>query len=430
MAKRIIKYSLWIVILIILIFPVIQNQTSLLPDRYLQGSEAYSEKPAFTWTSWFNGSYQPTYDKFIEDHIGSRSHFVRLNNQLNFSLFKKTYVRDIVVMKDGVIAEKEYIDSYYGTNFIGKQKAIIESLKIKYIQDTLKKRGVIFIPVFAPGKATYYSDKIPDWYMKRNTKSLSNYEYYTKVLDSLNIKYIDFNSYFLSCKDTTRHILFPRYGIHWSDYGVGLVLDSLQNYFSEELQRDDLVVLTRNGITKSTKPRNDDNDIEKGLNLLFDLKSDSLSYCNYEFIESDKFKPKSLVISDSYYWQIFSPGYAKKIFSENNFWFYYYENYSLEGSESLYIDKTGFAEQLTKFDIILTVFTERNLHKMGNGFYNEAYCAFKYSNEIEHNISYLYNDSTQFNIIQKKADEWNMPVDKVIEMDALWLVKESHINGL
>ncbi|MFC2107669.1 hypothetical protein ACFLRY_04985, partial [Bacteroidota bacterium] len=235
MANRIIKYSLWIIIVLILVLPVFQNQTLVLPDRYLQGSVAYAEKPSFTWTNWFNGDFQSAFDKYIEDHIGSRSYLVRLNNQLNFSLFKKTYAKDVIIFKDGYIAEKEYIDSYYGVNFIGKQKTIIESLKIKYIQDTLKRRGVIFIPVFAPGKATYFSEKIPDWYKKRHTKSLSNYEYYTRVLDSLNIKYIDFNKYFLNCKDTTKHILYPRYGIHWSDYGVGLVLDSLQNYFSNEL---------------------------------------------------------------------------------------------------------------------------------------------------------------------------------------------------
>ncbi|MFC2107556.1 hypothetical protein ACFLRY_04395, partial [Bacteroidota bacterium] len=130
------------------------------------------------------------------------------------------------------------------------------------------------------------------------------------------------------------------------------------------------------------------------------------------------------------YWQIFSPGYAKRIFSENNFWFYYYQNYSLNGDESLIIDKVDFAEQLAKFDIILTLFTERNLQNMGNGFFNEAYCALRYSEEVKNKITYLLNDSTQFKIIQNKADEWNISIDKVVEMDALWLVKESHKDKL
>ncbi len=430
MAAKILKYCLWGLILIILVLPSIQLIFPLVLEKKLQGNVVYADEPTFSWESWFNGTYQNGFNQFTEDHIGLRSYFVRLNNQYNYTIFRKFYARDIILGQDRILYAKPYLDEFYGVNFRGKDAIEILSCKIKFIQDSLLTKGIVFVPIFAPGKASFYSNHYPKWYYEKHEKSLNNYDYFIKMFDSLHITNIDFTSLFLKWKDTSSHILIPKYGIHWSSYGAALVVDSMQNFFSKQLDTS-LVDVSWDKVEKSLIPREDDNDIVDGLNLIFPFKlDDSLSYPNIQYYSQGKFKPDVLTIADSYYWQIFGTGISKRLYNRNDFWFYNYKEWSFESIDGNSIDRAFLNEKIFSYNIIFTLYTERNFKTMANDFINQAYCALKYMDEVNKIIDGINSNQEWYNKIKEKSDGYGIPVEKQIWLDAFWMVTEKYKNKL
>ena len=84
-----------------------------------------------------------------------------MNNQLDFTFFKKTNAAEVIAGKDDYLFEETYIQSYNGTDFIGKQLIDNQILKMHFVQKELARMNKKFIIVIAPNKARYYFDKIP-----------------------------------------------------------------------------------------------------------------------------------------------------------------------------------------------------------------------------------------------------------------------------
>jgi hypothetical protein len=84
-----VKHILLFALIALLTLPVFQHGTKLFNIRPLDGDFILSLRPQYTWKTWMNGTFQSQFNNYLEDHIGFRSFFVRLNNQLDFFLFKK-----------------------------------------------------------------------------------------------------------------------------------------------------------------------------------------------------------------------------------------------------------------------------------------------------------------------------------------------------
>jgi hypothetical protein len=126
--------------------------------------------------------------------------------------------------------ERNYLEEYLGINFKGRDGILKEIQRAKYVQDTLKKKGIDFIIVFAPGKASYFPDDFPAPY-SRMKKNISNYECYTRTCKSLGVNFLDLNSYFVSLKPTSKYPLMSAPGVHWTYYGMTVAMDTLIRTF-------------------------------------------------------------------------------------------------------------------------------------------------------------------------------------------------------
>src|SRR6478609_5160143 len=81
------------------------------------------EKPVyndFNFESWFNGEYQEQVEKYVNESFGFRSFFVRINNQIDYSLYNKLHASAVVMGKEQCLYEIDYIRAYCGTDFVGK----------------------------------------------------------------------------------------------------------------------------------------------------------------------------------------------------------------------------------------------------------------------------------------------------------------------
>jgi SGNH hydrolase-like domain, acetyltransferase AlgX len=430
--KRKRKYNTLFVLLMTvlflpILFSIVENHTKqhqfTLP---LKGDITINTNPYIKVDSWLDGSYQDSLDNYLKNNLGVGKLFIRLHNQLDFSIFRKSNAKDVVIGKDNYLFEKGYIDSYMGTNFIGEEEMTNKVKMIRELQDTLSNYGKKLFIVIAPGKGYLYPDKIPDKYYKEKQEK-TNYKCFVDKITENNIDFIDFNKWFFTRKDVPRELLVPQTGIHWSFYSAIEVMDSIA-HFIENKYHYDLAEIMIDSIEKSIEPMYSDDDVEKGLNLLFPIKKHAFTYYKYHIDATNKDKPKLLTLSDSFYWILYGNSIINQIFSnQNQFWYYNSEVFSPEfgGPHSINPSTLNCKEEILKHDIIMLMATETSLYKFPWGFTERALKSFKatdYDLRIQKMIQNIEGNKEWFNNIKQTAINENMPLDSALYFNAKYMV--------
>src|ERR1700741_3952677 len=249
---------------------------------------------------FFDGSFQEGMNTYLNDHTGFRPWLVRLINEIRYKFFYLTKAPGVVIGKNGQLFIESYINNFIGINFIGKNKADENIYKIKTLQDSLKKYNTDLIIVFAPGKATYYAENIPDRYLSKK-RDTTNYSYYSNGFNKLGVNFIDFNKYYKKYKSDI-YPIYPEYGTHWTTYGSAMALDSIMKYI-EKKRGIDLPEFYYNTVTMSSDLKEREYDIGVLLNLFGPLPHEPMPYINYGYGQGpDKTKPDVLAVGDSYWW--------------------------------------------------------------------------------------------------------------------------------
>jgi len=316
-----IKKTLFVLLLLFLFIPLIQQKLHIIYEAPLNGSFSVQEAPYFTYETWLEGNFQDQQQKYVNENFGFRNFCVRLNNQIAYSFFNYAKANGVIIGKDNYLYEENYIKAFLGTDFIGKDSIIDKVQELKKIQDTLKSKNIDLVVVFAPGKGTFFPEYIPDNYSNEK-KSITNYTYYLEEFNKNDIHFLDFNKWFLQMKDTAPYPLYPKCGIHWSKYGELLAADSIIKYI-QTIRNINIAEIQFKNIEIPDTTRDTDDDIERGMNLLFDIPDLKMAYPSFKIVtDSNSIKPKVLTIADSYYWGMFNWGLSNKVFNNGQFWFY------------------------------------------------------------------------------------------------------------
>lgn len=352
------KEALFYGVLFLMVLPC----TNIIHFKKLKGHFNTTPAPKFSATTWFDGSFQSQQEKHTSERTLFRNVLVRIKNQIQFSLYDEVNVKRVIMGKDEYLYEENYINAYLGRDFIGKEKIQQKVARLKRIQTHLKSKNVDLLVLFAAGKGTFYPEYIPDIY-EPEVKSLSNYSYYIEELNRHQVNLMDVNAWFLQAKDTSTYPLYPKCGIHWSKYGEHLVTDSLVKYI-EQKRNIKLPSMVVNKIENTYKMQHRDDDIEQAMNLLFNLPDLKMAYPKVDFIEDKTTtKPKVIVIADSFYWGIFSSGTARRLFTDNQFWYYNKQVYSSKYKKQKRIEDLNIKSELENQDVVILLSTDANLYK-------------------------------------------------------------------
>ncbi len=430
--EKIIKQILIISLLLLLLLPLIQIKFNLINEKPLNGAIVEIEKSHLKLKDWFNGKYQHETETYLNENFGFRKTFIRINNQIRFNLFKKTNAKDVIIGNNNYLYEINYIKSYLGIDFLGYDIIKERVKKIKTIQDSLKSMGKEFIVIFAPSKVKFFPEYIPEKYIVE--KNISNYEIFAQEFLNNNINHIDFNKYFFENKNKSQYPLFPQYGIHWSDYGSCLAADSIIKYI-EKLKDIDMPNFNIIGY-EIDKPRSRDNDIADGLNIFSKLKTYDMAYAIVEHeSDSNKIKPSSTVISDSFYWGMFEFHFITQAFSKNSFWYYNSEVFvANEGTKRYRVD-LNLKKEIENTDIFILIGTEPSLKKLGWGIIDQMYdlltnvptiLSAEY-NFREKSIRDKMNYYTDWKAaIEKNAIQNNISVDSMMNLEIIWMLENGN----
>ncbi len=378
---KIAKNILFILVFCLMFLPLIQHVTGVFNIRPLKGSYSKQVLPKFSWKAYINDEFQPVLNKWIEENIGLRPFFIRVNNQIAYSLYDTALANSVIIGKKNYLYEKNYIKAYLGWDFIGKNLINEKAGKLQYIQKQLMKDSVHLLIIFAPGKASFFPEYIPKKFNPEN-RTITNYEYMKLSFNKMNINFIDFNDYFIQLKDTIRYPLFPQYGIHWSTYGAYMVYDSLLSYIEDKIGKDLPDVIYQN-IELSSKLKDNDYDIADGMNLLFRISTYKMAYPKIKIEKKDKYHPNVITVADSYYWNIFGKGLTANAFDNNSFWYYFKEAYNprYEGGKKPF-EEIDILHELRNQDIVILLSTDANLYKFAFGFIDKVYSLLQKEDDI------------------------------------------------
>jgi len=373
MANKRKNWLLWF-LLVFIALPFIQSYIPFINSGKLQGYYTESPDTTFSFGNWWKGTYQKGKTDFINDHIGFRPDFLRLNGQIDYSLFHKTNYGSPVVGKDNYLFYEDYIWAYYGRNFAGYPALQRQMARLKALQDTFSALGKTFILVYAPCKAWYCSDKLPP--EMRSEPRPNNYKTCAHLGDSLGINQLDLNAWFLSMKDTTHELLYSRQGIHWTNYGSILGADSIVRYI-ERVRHIQMPHPCWTKTEHTTQPRDPDNDMDRILNLIWPIATETFCYPDLHFTQDPGItKLNAIHIGDSYNINLIRTGMIQNIYGHWQFWFSFKDIMNQQNySEWTYpkIAGTDWKTELKNADCIVLMNTMINAHNLGNGFIDSAW---------------------------------------------------------
>lgn len=428
------KYKfLYFIVCLVLCLPFLQSVFPFIKEKALKGSIVKTTKLPLKG-NWLNSKYQNTSEKYFEENLGLRSYFIRSYNQFYFTLYNQPKANQVVVGRDNYLYEENYIKAYLGLDFIGEEKIIEKVVKLKAIQDTLASKNIHLAVLFAPGKASFYPNYIPETYPQK--KDSTNLQSYIDACNKYNVNYINLNKWFVEMKDTSPYVLFPKCGVHWSQYGEVLVVDSLTNYINsiDGHYCGNIIIDT---IKVSTKMKGTDQDAEDGMNLLFNISDLEMPYPEFHIEHSDEHSDVVTFVSDSYYWGIFNYGISRDLFNKGKFWYYNQQIYPDHfTTESLVQNLPSITSEIEKNNTIFLLSTDANLYKFAYGWIDLVYNAYFDKNQelldkyIAEYILAIKNTPDWYAAMEKSSVEKNISLEQTIYDNAKYMaeIKMAELN--
>jgi hypothetical protein len=422
-----IKKIIFVVFLALLFVPIAVKSLRLFDEKPLGGVYVKTEKPVLNDSTWFNGSFQSQQEKYLNENIGLHNTLVRIHNQLQFSLFSKTTAEKIIIGKENYLFENNYIFATTGSDFVGDGR--IDTLMTKAVdaQKILNSHNIKLLFVFAPGKATYFSEYIPERYFVNGKSPKTNYSVLSAECDKRGLNNIDFNSWFLELKGKTEYPLFPKAGIHWSYYGMYLCADSLVKKTEYDLGKD-IPELVLTNVELSPEQRNTEYDLGDLANLLLPINTYDLGYPTYEYKQEGKYRPKVLVIGDSFYWNMYYSGIPANVFKSLDFW-YYNSRYYNDGTDKVIAEVANmdYIQEILKYEYIIILQTDGGLNNFGFGFFDKLISNYQNFNVPEGAMKYITsmkNDPKWLSHIEEKAKANGISLDEMIKRDAIYMYNQ------
>ena len=277
--------------------------------------------------------------------------------------------------------------------------------------------------VFAPGKASFYPELLPNTYLSKK-KDSTNYNVYAKTFQAKQVNFIDFNKWFFENKSNFKYSVYPKYGTHWNHYGMTLALDSIIKYI-EHKRHIDIPDLNYDIVNYNSKLKGNDFDVGILMNLWSPIKQDINPYPFYKVAEGNHFtKPDALIVGDSYWWCVVGDDLPKKFFREDEYWFYNRDVVFQNNQQKDKVKEVNLSTSLAQRDVIILMATEATFYMFPYGFVDNAYRLYcsdnsKRLNEIKNDIK---QNKEWFDKVSAKAAENKITIEKQMQLDAEYIL--------
>lgn len=399
--------------------PAIETVTKIIPVDGLKGAFFRKEKPQFSYKDWFEGSFQPKYEEYLNDTIGLRNFFIRTRNQVDYTLFNTLHTYDIVIDKKGHLNATTHYDFHLGKPTLNTTSIDSNCIKLQKIKTEFAKMNKQIIILLAPCKGWFGLNDAPYWYNKNKTGE-SYYERYLIKLKDYQIDFIDFNAHYNLGSFSYKP--FTDYGIHWSKPAAFWAFDSISK-FIEQKRNIDIPNIIFNGYDSTDTPAHPDADLADALNLFQSYPIKGKFYYPKFSMESEinKTKPSPIFISDSFYWNTIYDGFLEKQYNFLSFWYYNKTAYISGEANSKNVSDLNLSFEINKHDVFFILSTEINLPELGWGFINNVYNNLEEIKALHAVKEKIKADSQWMQQIEEKAKKGGISQDLQLLMDAVYI---------
>jgi hypothetical protein len=424
------KTAVFILFLLILAAPVIQQRTGLFSVKGLRGQADPAVYPRFTVKTWFTDEFQVQFNRATEENAGFRPVLIRMKNQLEFAVYNKANASGAVAGKQRYLFESDYIRSFTGRDYLGDYFWEQKFSRLKVVSDTLAALGVKLAIILEPGKASYLPEMIPSRF-KRFKSDRNNYQAILAGAARQGIPLLDLNRFFSEKKSTAPFPLFPKGGIHWSTGGMVLAADTLLEYIDRTLQIPvpDLVI---DRVEMSDSLRDTDGDLSEIMNLMKAPKHPKMGYPEFHITEDPVEKPRVLVISDSYFFNVLGAKIPARAFANEAFWYYNNEIYPDTWSAPKDVGSIDVPQTVESMDLVLIMVTERFYHRFDWDFTDGLYSHYFPGGAGEYRYDFMrgiLKNYLWFDEVQLQADYAGLPVEEKLYGHADYLFWEADQAG-
>ncbi|HEX7414489.1 MAG TPA: hypothetical protein VF411_10645 [Bacteroidia bacterium] len=418
--QRRLKLILFVFLFALLWLPFFQEQTKYFKEPILKGAFIKPVKPNFSIDSLNELKFQKQFEDYENYNFGFRGLMVKIRNSLNYILFKELSCIDNIAGKSNFIFSVGSTERTLGIRYNSKEQNNSTIEKINFLKEGLESHGGKLICLLVPSKETIYPDFLPAPY-RGNYKSQTDYADFIEGYKKYNISVIDYCEYFKQLKNTTRYPLYTTTGVHWSLYGASVAQDTLVNYI-EKIVGKAIPKYKRDGVELSDTARESDNDFEAPLNLLFGLGQPQYIYPKLQMIESTRknYRPKVIIIGDSFFWQIKNHRMLMNIFTEDSkFWYYFAMNSCPIGDAAgCPLKDINIMKELETADIVLLISNISTLDRFPFGVTDYYYNNVAPPEILESVCQNIKGSSAWMANLNNKTSTTNLSIDEKVTAEA------------
>jgi hypothetical protein len=364
MKNPLIRWLLFGIPAVMVMLQAFQREWHVASLKPLDGWMEPADLPHISAATVFSGDFQEGITQHVNLSVGFREWLVRIHHQLDYSLFRVPHARKVVVGKNDVLFEEQYLRAWAGLDLVPEKDIRARASQFRVTAEWLREHhNIRMVILLLPDKATMFPEGIPDSYRQKAT-GITNYLRYRHHLEKQQVPFIDMNQWFSEMKDTSAFALYPRNGIHWSTYGAWLALDSLTRYLSRSSGKQ-IAMPRLTGIRPVSRAEGRDNDIGRALNLICTPTDENLGLPAPDWSGFQPNDYRVLFIGDSFYYIWADAGYPGKIFANRDFWYYDHDVCYGTYNTGYRADALDLRSVLPTFDAIVIMQTNAGYGNLG-----------------------------------------------------------------
>lgn len=207
-------------------------------------------------------------EPYLTDRIAFRAQMIQASSYIDYFLFKKSLIPNVVIGKNGQLfynEKNELIDT--NEYLLGNSQVSEEQLDAivqvqKEIQQQMDDRGIQYLIVVAPTKQAIYPEDLPEYYKDVEGYSTPKEQILDRLRSETSISILDLTDALL--EEKALHPVYLKTDSHWNYFGsfrgYEEIVSFLKNTYPE------IPLLPRDMFTYSTAPEYDQN-LSKMLSL-------------------------------------------------------------------------------------------------------------------------------------------------------------------
>lgn len=197
-----------------------------------------AEKPALTSENF--ESFPAEYEAYYNDALPFRNQLIRLNNTLQYFLFRQQDINGVAIGRDGWLfyCSEEAgnpVNQSLGCWHFSEEELQTMAESMQTTKDSLAERGIEFVLFIPPNKETIYMEKLPSYYEQQDeytaTDQLTDY---LRAHTDVTVVYPKEELLVYKAKHPDRQ-LYLKLDSHWNNLGAYIGTRSLAKALGIEM---------------------------------------------------------------------------------------------------------------------------------------------------------------------------------------------------